>query len=178
MWVSGSSLLQGMFVSTSEFLGVLSVLAHFVCRLSGVLATCQIILKTPILRTDDPSSQHSKTESYTGYVSDHRLSSVVANFSSVFSTAFQEAYGYHYALLLSLGILVISLKNRLCCKKSRRNSSAFSNRSRAYQITNIFVTQPLGGVRHGIPPDVLPTVISILPAAICLSFYNFHYDIS
>src|SRR5258707_11936048 len=59
MWVSGSSLLQGMFVSTSEFLGVLSVLAHFVCRLAGVLATCQIILKTPILRTDDPSSQHS-----------------------------------------------------------------------------------------------------------------------
>lgn len=45
-------------MSTSEFLGVLSVLAHFVCRLAGVLATCQIILKTPILRTDDPSSQH------------------------------------------------------------------------------------------------------------------------
>src|SRR5260221_9443767 len=58
MWVSGSSLLQGMFVSTSEFPGVLSVLAYFVCRLAGVLATCQIILKTPILRTDDPSSQH------------------------------------------------------------------------------------------------------------------------
>src|SRR5258708_25613420 len=58
MWVSGSSLLQGMFVSTSEFLGVLSVLAHFVCRLAGVRAICQIILKTPILRTDDPSSQH------------------------------------------------------------------------------------------------------------------------
>jgi len=58
MWVSGSSLLQGMFVSTSEFLGVLSVLAHVVCRLAGVLATCQFMLKTPILRTDDPSSQH------------------------------------------------------------------------------------------------------------------------
>jgi len=58
MWVSGSSLLQGMFVSTSEFLGVLSVLAHVVCRLAGVLATCQFILKTPILRTDDPSCQH------------------------------------------------------------------------------------------------------------------------
>ena len=62
MWVSGSSLLQGMFVSTSEFLGVLSVLAHFVCRLAGVLVTCQIILKTPILRTDDPSSQHRCTQ--------------------------------------------------------------------------------------------------------------------
>src|SRR6266478_2947511 len=47
-----------MFVSTSEFLGVLSVLAHVVCRLAGVLVTCQIMLKTPILRTDDPSSQH------------------------------------------------------------------------------------------------------------------------
>ncbi len=48
-----------MFVSTSEFLGVLSVLAHVVCRLAGALATCQIMLKTPILRTDDPSSQHT-----------------------------------------------------------------------------------------------------------------------
>jgi len=46
-------------VSTSEFLGVLSVLAHVVCRLAGVLVTFQIILKTPILRTDDPSSQLS-----------------------------------------------------------------------------------------------------------------------
>src|SRR5258706_3289055 len=48
-----------MFVSTSEFPGVLSVLTHFVCRLAGVLVTCQIILKTPILRTDVPSSQHT-----------------------------------------------------------------------------------------------------------------------
>ncbi len=47
-------------MSTSEFPGVLSVLAHVVCRLAGVLVTCQIILKTPILRTDDPSSQHRR----------------------------------------------------------------------------------------------------------------------
>jgi len=37
---------------------------------------------------------------------------VVANSASVFSTIFQEAYRFHYALLLSLSILIISLGNQ------------------------------------------------------------------